>query len=956
MKTIFFLLVFTSAIIISSCSHIEPGTPSVPDNQQDLNYSGNIPNPPVYVSDYDSSGNPLAGMGVLGIYSGYIDSTNLIGEVIPLRTNSLTDTLEVVDITNFLTLSPCTDCVKIKSISRNPDGYPVVTIGIRHPFDAGEPLKPITGRNRADLHVFNVEGIIAVESDDLIFFPSFSASISDAGLLNPDGYTDYLDPYLDDIFPTDADLHPYKLHFDDYSIGNFDPLNEMGFESVTTPPPSGNLVMAMGCDYDFKDYIFNIKEGSHVNFILAVGCTYAVSAASKNQRFKPEYRIPQHNKKAASEVWVEIASNNLIAGDITSTAELSIFVLDMNHGVEVGDALNQMAYDSSVGGIRIEVPGITSGLVSDYEAMGGNGRDPGNPLLFKATITNVAGGGQGKYHGLVKVIDNYPPGKNESPLLNGKDGIKRVDPSESPLSGLFSIAEFATYAAFEIDIISVEPQDPIAIIKTIPDPPIVSTPPTIQFDGSDSYDPDGGSITLFEWDFDWDGDPSDFSPDVSGPDAITEYTYSCLPGTYLVALRVTDDDTPAGVSEIASVQVTIEDEVTSGAWGATVNLGTEMIQGDFLYMTGQMLNMESNGLVHIITYDWDPDLYFYSVYHRTFDGTNLSPPETVSGTPQFLRMVTSAIDDNDELHVVWFTDSDPNETLQHTCTQNGNFTGAVDNLKMITTDAYHMEMMNIQSNPDGNIMVTWLIYDTDKLDVHFEYTLNEGSGFIPATQIPYFINIRNVDEPNPGYTNVSPVLVSTPDNKYHQIYYCNESDLSFERKIYDLVYNGTSWDSPRVVYDHPTTGAIMFDIAACSDYKGDIHVTGESDLNLHMGYVRYDAVSDTWMEYKEVDDNPKSFPYGAVEVDPYGFIHLIFKGNYAVDVDYGFLHYKIFCDLADETTILAIPDYVLDDTTTNSQQCHTDLMWDKNGNLLVLFQDSRDYILGNTYFKVLSYD
>ena len=34
----------------------------------------------------------------------------------------------------------------------------------------------------------------------------------------------------------------------------------MGFESVTNPPPSGNLVMAMGCDYDVQDYKFNMDS------------------------------------------------------------------------------------------------------------------------------------------------------------------------------------------------------------------------------------------------------------------------------------------------------------------------------------------------------------------------------------------------------------------------------------------------------------------------------------------------------------------------------------------------------------------------------------------------------------------------------------------------------------------------------------------------------------------------
>lgn len=42
---------------------------------------------------------------------------------------------------------------------------------------------------------------------------------------------------------------------------------------------------------------------------------------------------------------------------------------------------------------------------------------------------------------------------NESPLLNGMDGIKRVDPLANPLTGLFAISEFATYQTFEVEVI-----------------------------------------------------------------------------------------------------------------------------------------------------------------------------------------------------------------------------------------------------------------------------------------------------------------------------------------------------------------------------------------------------------------------------------------------------------------------------------------------------------------------
>ena len=280
MKTKLFLITFVllSSMIIGCSSQNNPATPS-----QDV-LSGQ---PLVGVSERFPDGSPASGMGALGIFNLSVNADEISAELTPIRQNSLTDVLEVVDITNFLRMAPCSDCAIIDSIFLDIDNNLVVSIGIKHPFPAGDPLKPISGKNRGDLHVFNVEGTI-VSNVTGTSFPGLGKSVAGFTLVNADGYSPYLDTVLDDIYPTEATVHPYILHFDDYTAGNFDASNPMGFESVTDPPPSGNLVMAMGCDYDFQDYVLDV-DGSF-DFIYAVGCTYAVSSANKAQRFSPEYR------------------------------------------------------------------------------------------------------------------------------------------------------------------------------------------------------------------------------------------------------------------------------------------------------------------------------------------------------------------------------------------------------------------------------------------------------------------------------------------------------------------------------------------------------------------------------------------------------------------------------------------------------------------------------------------
>ncbi len=493
----FTLLVIISLILVIGCSGgSNPVAPIGALDSQSVSYNSF----PVGVSDLDADGNPLAGYGALGLFEIHLDCESLTGDIQSLRKASLPDVLEVVDITNFLQVAPCTDCARIGAISADTDGNIVLSMGIKHPFDAGNPMEPISGKNRGDLHIFNVEGLVVVDSDVTVDFAGIKEQVADFDMINADGYSPYLDDALDGIYPTTATIHPYKLHFDDYSAGNFDGGNLMGFESVTDPPPSGNLVMAMGCDYDYQDYIFNLASGETIRFMFAIGCTYAVSADSKSQRFMPEYRVPQHLKKAACEVAVRIVDNQFEPGNPLSTADLAIDVVDVNHGVAAGDALNEMAHDSSVSGISIEIPGVLFGVTDvTLTNTGGTGHDSTDPLTYEITIQNEAAAAGSGYRGLVKVLDAYPSGSNTFLPLGDSDGIERVEPNQNPLDGLFAIDEFATYQVFYIDASGLFNNPPVADLQ--PDPIIIHQGNSVNFDGSASYDTDG-TIMLYEFDFD----------------------------------------------------------------------------------------------------------------------------------------------------------------------------------------------------------------------------------------------------------------------------------------------------------------------------------------------------------------------------------------------------------------------------------------------------------------------
>ena len=521
---------------------------------------------PIEVSDWSDDGAPIGGTGILGIYQAHIDLQTLNGEFTSLRSSYLTDVLEVVDITGFLSVSPCNDCVKLESVEFNEFGEVVLHVAIKHPFPMGNPSLPPTGANRADLIVYNIEGIIV--SDGTGTFSALSQTVPLMNLKNADGYTSYLDASLDAILKTNSTIHPYILHFDDYTTGNYNPGS---YPNTGFPPPpqipTGNLVMGQGSDFNSQDYVFNFTGNTSLDFIYAVGCSYGIASAAKKDRFTPQARVPQHNKKAASEVKVEIESNNMVAGLPTSSAILDIKVLDMNHGVSVGTAINQMLSASNVSSISVMVPDVTSApvAVNNPTPTGGDPRDPSNPLVFKITITNSDNGPAGDYYGLVKVKDSYNPGQNTNALLEGKDGIKRVKPTESPLSGLFAISEFATYQVFEIGVgFGCGPITGQILNPTCPITTFVSGD-TQDFEVTASSANGGDPIVLYEMDYNYNG--TTFTSDASNTDGIFNDTGPYVnpncggsgnPVTIKVAFRAKDSCTPPNITIFATCNITID--------------------------------------------------------------------------------------------------------------------------------------------------------------------------------------------------------------------------------------------------------------------------------------------------------------------------------------------------------------------------------------------------------------
>ncbi|MCD6218258.1 hypothetical protein J7L05_10450 [bacterium] len=425
--------------------------------------------------------------GILGAYEIDIDVKNLTGEVTGLRSNTGIGDFFIVDITDFLLISPCVDCLIIDEINIDEDGYVVVTFGLKHPYDLPQPHFP-EYLNRKDLHVFDVQGVVFMNPPDgsettrIREFPATRSDIDgkphtsdktikiDSGgfLVDAYGYNTTLDEVIDDIYPTDFNTHPFKMFFEYPFEGNFDPNSTTtGFLSVNSA--RGYNVMGMGSSMDYVDYTLNIGPGETFSFLMVISASYGQSAKGQGtnlgERLWPRYFCPQFNRKEAWRVYVTVENNELLPQSPTSTADIVVYVRDWQesdgHLVSSSsfDPMTSRAGDyTAVSGVRevsVDIPGFKLGY--DKDATGGSLDPPyedylfiwttpesgdgseSNPLKYRIQVQNENGAGLGTYNGLVAVRDEL----EGAPLSIGveRDGIS-----------IFPISDFTTYMPFTIDI------------------------------------------------------------------------------------------------------------------------------------------------------------------------------------------------------------------------------------------------------------------------------------------------------------------------------------------------------------------------------------------------------------------------------------------------------------------------------------------------------------------------
>jgi len=254
-----------------------------------------------------------------------------------------------------------------------------------------------------------------------------------------------------------------------------------------------------------------------------------------------------------------------------------------------------------------------------------------------------------------------------------------LQPGSYPVVLKVSDDDSAEGISVKIVYISVMP--PVADFTWTPTSPISGE--MVTFDASDSFDPDG-SIVLYEWD--WDGDGVF---DESNTTHIAFHSWF-QPGSYFVALRVTDND-GANNTETKVVNVLNRPPVANFDWIPTNPISSEMVTFD------ASDSFDPDGSIVLYEWDWDND--------GEYDESHTIPTAIKTWAEGGNYSVTLRIKDNDdgmdiETKIVYVIADEPPNTPEISGSTNGK-AGEEYDYTFITTD------------PDGDNVSYWIDWGDD---------------------------------------------------------------------------------------------------------------------------------------------------------------------------------------------------------------------------------------------------
>lgn len=567
-------LVLLSCLGSLSCQSGEPSSPDAGVALRPLPGSGGVP---VTVATLDLT----------------VDLVSMTAEVTPIHEGqAIGDTYSELGLTPGFT-KLFGQNFSVKALRKTGPTQVEIDLASAHPFTAAA---------RPDLAIFNLKCYVVTDA---------SAGLTSAGqtlapglLTNADGYGQMwsLTSQVPPAF-ANATLQPYVIFREDATAGTFNFQDPSGY-NVYFPGQSSVDTLRL-----------ELGTATTLQARLLLTADYGQSAV-RATRQTPAYELPKFAGNAPWKVTIEELSNDLQAGNTSSTASYQVDIWDWKHGQSLG---------SDVTGATLSVPGITTSPLT--LSLTGGGTDP-TPLTATALVTNLAGGLGGEYWGVVQVTD-------------AAQGVGLKDDLTTPVS----LTDYSTWQVFPVSVSDTAlPPNAVANILNC-DPSTIRLGMDVVADASAST-PGDHPISTFEWDFDYDG--SNFDVDATG---VRAWRPCLAAGSFTIGLRVSD---AFANSDIATTSITVS--ASPAAWQPAVRLTNDGREERFDWEGDESLAVGPDGTIYL-TY-----LSFQSPARRidqvSFGGCPVpswSAPETIAtATGGSDYMPSSLFDQNGDMHVMYY--------------------------------------------------------------------------------------------------------------------------------------------------------------------------------------------------------------------------------------------------------------------------------------------------------------
>jgi len=516
-------------IFLAGCSDTSPVAPVIEDEEAPVSITAQQ-NPQENPSEESAYGNSGRNLWVYELI--YVDTETMAYQKIPSR-----DVTTHLNVLTWLENGPCTNCFKIIGINPSGSGTLLIDIEISHPFDN----LSLSGFDVRGIPMFN--GSRNYPEHDL---NTPDRTLGDGELVNADGYTTLYNWSTAGSGPNG--LQGYmKGKFASTALPDAQ-LN--GFIRHNSDSPSNTRNVFMAGDAVTRTYEIDMPDGAFI-FGYAVDANWAPpdvpTVTDPITDFPLDANCPEPWKIEVMEVPIDQGLT-----EQGGSTELIIDIYDWQG--------HETHYEPI-----IECPELFSGTT-----YGSPQEDLGDHYRYSAIVENSLIAGVGEYGCLISSLD----------LEND------------------SAPDWLDLTAYQVITLEVHEFNNVPPVAVATGDPLQQNPDVdIHFYDDGSYDPDGGDIVKYEWDWNNDG-----TFDEEGEDAYHSWTDE---GNYHVQFRVTDNEGSTDILyDPIEVEIVIGDLIPIAFASADPN--PQVVCGDITFDDDGSYDPDG-GLIAEYQWDWNND-------------------------------------------------------------------------------------------------------------------------------------------------------------------------------------------------------------------------------------------------------------------------------------------------------------------------------------------------------------